>query len=271
VAFGGASSEPARTDKGGKPEEQPVGEALGVSVYAQQVVHGHDRAQLERLCRYVMRPPLSQERLERRVDGRLELTLKNVWKDGTRALLLLPHDLLVRLCAAVPPPRHPLIRFYGVFAPHSGWRVKVVPIRSPCCDQRDEDGICSPHSTAAATATTTATTAARIVKSSTLPILARLCSDPVPYCTAAIAPRYVAPVAVREPSMRIDWAELLKRVHDVDALACPCGGRLKFVALILDEDPARAILESLHLPSEPPPIARARSPDWFDPIIPVDA
>jgi hypothetical protein len=79
-----------------------------------------------------------------------------------------------------------------------------------------------------------------------------------------------AQAAVHEPSTRIDWAELLKRVHDVDALACPCGGRLKFVALILDEDPARAIIESLRLPSEPPAIARARSPDWLDPS-PVDA
>jgi hypothetical protein len=109
VAFGGASSELASKHHGGKTEEQPVAEALGVSVYAKQRVHGHDRAQLERLCRYVMRPPLSQDRLERRVDGRLELTLKNVWKDGTRALLLEPHDLLVRLCAAVPttPSEYP--------------------------------------------------------------------------------------------------------------------------------------------------------------------
>ena len=60
VAFGGASSEPASKDHGGKTEEQPVAEALGVSVYAKQRVHGHDRAQLERLCRYVMRPPLSK-------------------------------------------------------------------------------------------------------------------------------------------------------------------------------------------------------------------
>ena len=35
-----------------------------------------------------MRPPLSQERLEWRTDGRLELTLTNVWKHGTRALVL---------------------------------------------------------------------------------------------------------------------------------------------------------------------------------------
>ena len=63
-----------------------MAEALGVNVYAKQLVDGRDRAQLERLCRYVMRPPLSQERLEWRSDGRLLLTLKNVWRDGTRAL-----------------------------------------------------------------------------------------------------------------------------------------------------------------------------------------
>jgi hypothetical protein len=83
--------------------DEPVAEALGVNVYATQRVEGRDRAQLERLGRYVMRPPLSQERLEWRSDGRLELTLKNVWKDGTRALLLEPHELLTRLCAAVAP------------------------------------------------------------------------------------------------------------------------------------------------------------------------
>jgi hypothetical protein len=64
----------------------------------------------------------------------------------------------------------------------------------------------------------------------------------------------------------IDWAKLLKRVHDVDALACQCGGRLNFIALILDDEPASAILDSLLLSSEVPPIARARSPDWADPI-----
>jgi len=37
------------------------------------------------------------------------LTLKKVWKDGTRAVLLEPDDLLVRLCAAVPAPRMHLL------------------------------------------------------------------------------------------------------------------------------------------------------------------
>ena len=64
-----------------------------------------DRAQLERLCRYVTRPPLAQDRLQLRSDGRLELTLKNIWRDAlfdaaasdgaaVRAMIFEPHDLL---------------------------------------------------------------------------------------------------------------------------------------------------------------------------------
>lgn len=107
--------------------DQPVAEALGVNVYAKQLVDGRDRAQLERLARYVLRLPLSQERLEWSADGRLQLTLKNVWKDGTRALLLEPHDLLARLCAAIPPPGFHLTTYWGVLSSHSSHRQQVVP------------------------------------------------------------------------------------------------------------------------------------------------
>ncbi|MEO7033618.1 MAG: ATP-dependent helicase HrpA [Polyangiaceae bacterium] len=67
-------------------------------------------------------------------------------------------------------------------------------------------------------------------------------------------------------SARIDWAELLKRVYDIDALACACGGRLQFIALIIDEESARSILASLKLPTQAPPLARARSPDWIETV-----
>jgi hypothetical protein len=75
----------------------------------------------------MLRPPLSQERLDRHQDGRLELALKNIWKDGTRALLLEPHDLLVRLCASIPPPWFNMTRYYGVLSSHSAVRSEVVP------------------------------------------------------------------------------------------------------------------------------------------------
>jgi hypothetical protein len=41
---------------------------------------------------------------------------------------------------------------------------------------------------------------------------------------------------------RIDWARLLKRVYDLDALACPCGGRFRPIAAILDSGVACKIL-----------------------------
>jgi hypothetical protein len=64
---------------------------------------------------------------------------------------------------------------------------------------------------------------------------------------------------------RIDWATLLKRVHDIDALACACGERLRVIALITEPEVVLAILTSLHLPAVAPPVARAPSPDDYDP------
>jgi hypothetical protein len=74
------------------------------------------------------------------------------------------------------------------------------------------------------------------------------------------------PTETRLAFARIDWAALLKRIYDVDALACPCGGRLRFISLIIEPEVAQAILRCLGLPSAPPPIARARSPDPRDPF-----
>jgi hypothetical protein len=107
--------------------DKPAAEVLGVNVHAVQRVDGRDRRQLERLARYITRPPLSQERLTRRSDGRLELALKSVWKNGTSALLLTPDAQLVRLCAAVPRPTMHLLRYFGVLSSHSSYRAEVVP------------------------------------------------------------------------------------------------------------------------------------------------
>jgi hypothetical protein len=46
-------------------------------------------------------------------------TLKNVWCDGTRPLVLEPFDLLARLCAAVPPAGFHMVRYFGVLSSHS--------------------------------------------------------------------------------------------------------------------------------------------------------
>jgi hypothetical protein len=64
--------------------------ACGVNVHAKVAFDGRDRKRLERLCRYLARPPLSQERLSLHPDGRVRLGFKAPWKDGTHAVLLDP-------------------------------------------------------------------------------------------------------------------------------------------------------------------------------------
>jgi hypothetical protein len=112
----------------GPPElDEPVAEVRGVNVHAKQVVDGRDQARLERLCKYIMRPPLAQDRLTRRADGLLQLELKRVWKDGTQALVFEPQELISRLVAMVPPPRFHQLRYFGVLSSHSSLRREVVP------------------------------------------------------------------------------------------------------------------------------------------------
>jgi hypothetical protein len=76
---------------------------------------------------------------------------------------------------------------------------------------------------------------------------------------------------VQAATRYIPWAELLKRVRDIDALSCSeCGGRLRMISLILQKDVVRRILLSLGLPCEPPVIARACAPTLFDDSPPPD-
>ncbi len=108
-------------------EAQRFAEVLGVNVHAQVAIPARDRARLERLCRYVCRPPLAQDRLEQHASGKLRYTLKKPWKDGTVALLLEPLDLTARVCALVPPPRQHLVGYHGVLSSHAKLRSEVVP------------------------------------------------------------------------------------------------------------------------------------------------
>ena len=62
----------------------------------------------------------------------------------------------------------------------------------------------------------------------------------------------------------LDWAALLRRTYDIDALRCECGGRLRFIALVLERDAIEPVLAALDLPSRPPVPARARSPTLFE-------
>jgi hypothetical protein len=238
-------------------------------------------------------PPLSLSRLSLLSDGRVAYALRTPWGKQTHRVMA-PLAFMARLVALIPPPYHPLIRFHGLFAPHCSWRSKVVAQSTDGC-RHGQRACCA--SGRRATAESCDRPAVELGRgqcraSRSSRTQGEKCSNeraltvirPMPAPTSSSGPAervcspapgkpdkpvHCAPQALRAGSSRIPWAELLKRVHDVDALACPCGGRLRFIALILEPEVAREILESLHLPSEPPPLARARSPDVRDEA-PVD-
>ena len=85
-----------------------------------------DRVRLEQLCRYLLPPPVAQDRLRRMSDDRILLTLKTPWADGTHHLLFSPMELLEKLAALTPRPRINLILYHGVLAPHARWRARAV-------------------------------------------------------------------------------------------------------------------------------------------------
>lgn len=71
----------------------------GFDLHAAVVVPAGDRERLEHLCRYVLRPPLAENALERAPDGNLLLRLRRRWRDGTWAVRFTPTELLEKLAS----------------------------------------------------------------------------------------------------------------------------------------------------------------------------
>jgi hypothetical protein len=227
VALPGAVADRAGDDLLPRPSKSARrgGHACGFDVHAGVVVGARDREGRERLLRYCARPPLSLERLSTTPRGLVAYRVRKPWQPERTHRVMTPLAFMARLAALIPPPRHPLIRFHGVFAPHSSWRSAVVPDRpapttSPCPESPTGDGssACQPKA-------------------------------------EARAPE------VHAYRTYIDWATLLRRIYDVDALRCPCGGRLRFIAVVTEAETAREILASMGLSCDASPIARARAPD----------
>jgi hypothetical protein len=70
---------------------------LNVRLHAGLDIQPHQREKLERLCRYVSRPPIAEQRLALTSTGQVRYQLKNAYRDGTTHIVLEPLDLMARL------------------------------------------------------------------------------------------------------------------------------------------------------------------------------
>jgi hypothetical protein len=112
----------------GKKEYEPdppgrdCGQAMGFSVHAGVRMGGTNRAGLAQVCRYILRPPFSAERLEVDERGQVVYRMRKPRRDGATHLIMEPVEFMEKLAALVPPPRAHLVHYHGVLGPNSGWR-----------------------------------------------------------------------------------------------------------------------------------------------------
>jgi hypothetical protein len=114
------------------PEERfgdAPGNVAGFSLHAGVAARANERRKLERLCRYISRPAVSEQRLALTPNGNIRYQLKTPYRDGTTHVIFEPLDFIARLAALIPRPRVNLTRFHGVFAPNSKYRARVTPAK----------------------------------------------------------------------------------------------------------------------------------------------
>jgi hypothetical protein len=115
------------------PDDRPVAKGTlcaqehGFNLHGATRVAANDKPGRLTLCRYILRPPLANDRLHVQPDGDVRLQFKRPWSDGTTSVDLEPLALIARLAALVPPPRRHTVRYFGVLSSHSASRNQVVP------------------------------------------------------------------------------------------------------------------------------------------------
>jgi Putative transposase len=130
---------PRQASRGaGGPRHAHVG---GFDLHANVWVGANNRARLEQLCRYVLRPPLAEDRLRLLADGRVPVALNRAWRDGTTHLLFEPVEFLEKLAALTPRPEIHLAVYSNFVGRHclthpgtEGRLVDPLPEAGPAAD-----------------------------------------------------------------------------------------------------------------------------------------
>ena len=96
------------------PNHPLLARRAGFSLHAATVCEAWQRSRLERLCRYITRPPIATKRLSVDGRGRVVYRYKQPFRDGSTHVVLEPLDFMAKLAALVPHRRLNLTRFHSV-------------------------------------------------------------------------------------------------------------------------------------------------------------
>ena len=112
-----------------EPVDTALTKVAGFSLHAGVAAKAHERKKLERSCRYIERPAVSEKRLSLLSNGHVRYKLKTPYRNGTTHVMFESLDFIARLVALVPKPRVNLTRFHGVLTPNSAHRAQVTPAK----------------------------------------------------------------------------------------------------------------------------------------------
>ena len=191
----------------------------GFSVHTSVTVPPDDRDGLERLARYLLRPPVSLERLkvgEHALAIAYAARIRLAREPHAVSEAVDPKDFLARVLMHIPEPRRHVIRYYGAYS-------SVVRARRRHMAPAVAGPPCTPEPPAAGT-----------------------------------------PADPELRALRRRWAELIRRIYEVDPLVCPrCGGAMRIIAFITEPRVISAILKHLAakgLDARSPPGPNQRHP-----------
>ena len=201
----------------------------GFSINGAVRVEADDRAALERLLRYLLRPALSTQRLSYNPsEDWVRYRPKKGPPGDPEVFQWRPLDFLERFAKLIPPARLHLVRYHGGLAPRS-------PLR-PAVTRSAREGLAYEE------------------------LLAGVPAGAVGAALAAVG--RAAGKALSEAAR--SWAACLRRVFEVEALLCPnCAKEMVLVAAINDDGELRRLMAHLNLPIELPKTLAARSPPDF--------
>ena len=182
----------------------------GFSVHNTVTVPAGDGRALEALARYCLRNPVSLARL-RWVPGSETATyLPRDGHDDEKAETLDALDFVARLLAHVPDPRRHLVHYYGAYSNVVRGKLKArnqAQQAEPLASGQAEPLASGPD----------------------------VHSPPPPACASPSS-----------AALRRGWAQLLRRVYEIDPLVCPrCQGVMRIISFITEGRVIRRILDHL--------------------------
>jgi hypothetical protein len=268
----------------------------GYNLHAAVRIGADDDVAREKLVRYCARPAFALERLSVLRDGRIAHASKAPRKNATHRILT-PVELLARLAALIPPPRHPFLRYHGVLAPASKWRKEIVPrvveatsagTAAECAHANGQHRAAQVGAAPPIAATPRPSSPAKATGRPGLGAFSPLWQRPDD-APPARDPREITDAHRRRlddgrllaTTPRLDWAKLLQRTYQVDVFQCPrCHGAARVVAAITEPEVIRKILAHVREPPARAPPSGACEPGedgfdagevWLDPEVDVSA